>query len=165
MHLPRHMVQAGGHHLPLLRCGQRCCASNTGLRLSHFAELLITDFGSVQPQRLFCTAAQRTPGPPCCLQLPSIWGVITLQTAMADWQVHQRHPGAQQPGGGVEWYASSSGAAQYGAGSYGYEMPASGGGGGAAYGSFEDEAPLLEGLRACWLVEHDLAVLLLLLYS
>ncbi|PRW51047.1 YIPF5-like protein [Chlorella sorokiniana] len=65
---------------------------------------------------------------------------------MTDWQVHQRHPTAQQPGGGVEWYASSTGAAQYGAGSYGYEMPASGGGGGAAYGSFEDEAPLLEEL-------------------
>lgn len=84
---------------------------------------------------------------------------------MADWQVHQRHPAAQQPGGGVEWYASSTGAAQYGAGSYGYEMPGGGGGGGAAYGSFEDEAPLLEGLRASWLVAGYLEVVLALVIA
>lgn len=79
--------------------------------------------------------------------------------------MHQRHPAAQQQGGGVEWYASSSGAAQYGAGSYGYEMPASGGGGGAAYGSFENEAPLLEGLRACCLTDREQKAPLVLLIA
>lgn len=70
---------------------------------------------------------------------------------MAEWHVsgygQQRHPvQPQQPAaGGVEWY-SGTGAAQYGASStYNYDAPVGAQGGGAAYGSFEDEAPLLEG--------------------
>lgn len=69
--------------------------------------------------------------------------------AMAEWHVsapyqQQRHPAAQGgPAGGVEWYSAGT-SAQYGASSYGgYDMSAAQSG--AAYGSFEDEPPLLEG--------------------
>ncbi|KAL4441443.1 hypothetical protein ABPG77_001947 [Micractinium sp. CCAP 211/92] len=71
---------------------------------------------------------------------------------MAEWHVsaqyqQQRHPAAQggpAGAGGVEWYSAGSNA-QYGASSYGgYDVSASQSG--AAYGSFEDEPPLLEEL-------------------
>ena len=48
----------------------------------------------------------------------------------------------------VEWY-SPAGQQQYATyGGYDNSYQSSGGGGGA-YGSFEDEAPLLEGTRVC----------------
>lgn len=70
---------------------------------------------------------------------------------MSEWHVsapyqQQRHNAvpAQPAGSGVEWY--SGGAQQYASTSYGSTYGgAQGGQGGAAYGSFEDEAPLLEG--------------------
>lgn len=68
---------------------------------------------------------------------------------MAEWHVsgpyqQQQHTGVPaQSGGGPEWY-SAGGASQYSATSYSYET-SRGTQGGAAYGSFEDEAPLLEG--------------------
>ena len=73
---------------------------------------------------------------------------------MAEWhlsgQYAQQRP--QQPaagggaGGAPEWY-SSGGTYAASSSSYSYEAPGVGGrgAGGAAYGSFEEEAPLLEG--------------------
>ncbi|PSC76290.1 integral membrane Yip1-family isoform B [Micractinium conductrix] len=66
---------------------------------------------------------------------------------MTEWHVsgqysQQRHPAAG-PAGGVEWYSAGAGQ-QYGASTYSYDMP--GGQGGAAFGSFDDEPPLLEEL-------------------
>lgn len=74
---------------------------------------------------------------------------------MAEWHVsaqyhQQRHPQAAPAAqGGPEWYSGGPSAASYGGSSYSYDMPGGGQSGGAAYGSFEDEAPLLEGERAC----------------
>jgi hypothetical protein len=68
---------------------------------------------------------------------------------MSEWHVsapfqQQRHTaGGAQAGGAPEWY-NAGGAGQYAATSYSYDMPR-GGQSGAAYGSFEDEPPLLEG--------------------
>lgn len=70
---------------------------------------------------------------------------------MSEWNVPGPYQQQQRPvapgqpagaGSGVEWY--SGGAQQYAATSYSYEVPR-GGRSAAAYGSFEDEAPLLEG--------------------
>lgn len=71
---------------------------------------------------------------------------------MAEWHVsgqyqQQRHPAVapQAGGGGVEWYSAGAGS-QYAASSYSYDVP--GAQSAAAFGSFEEEPPLLEGEHA-----------------
>ena len=162
MSLDSHRVQmqasrrsSNPHLLPLpdvpplrRRCAAPACNA-TAIRASQACVItLINPSSSALPlQPLPCNSDRALV---CSRRSARHLASIARGSAMAEWQVHQRHPGGQQPGGGgVEWYSSGA-AAQYGASSYGYDMPAGGGGGGAAYGSFEDEAPLLEGLRACW---------------
>lgn len=74
---------------------------------------------------------------------------------MAEWHAsgyaQQRHNAGQSGGGGVEWYSGGGSQAYSATGSsYNYDVPGgAGGAGGAAYGSFEAEAPLLEGEARC----------------
>ena len=67
---------------------------------------------------------------------------------MAEYAHPQRGPSstqyAAQPAPNVEWYSSSS-QQQYASSNYAYEQHNYASSSGAAYGTFEDEAPLLEG--------------------
>ena len=71
---------------------------------------------------------------------------------MSEFHLSQSRPyQPQQPN--VEWY--SAGSSQYGPSSYGSAYGPASNTGGGAYGSFEDEPPLLEGAvawndRAAW---------------
>jgi hypothetical protein len=65
---------------------------------------------------------------------------------MSEWAVPAQYPQQRQMAAQPEWY-SAGGTAQYASTSYNsYDMPGGGQSSGAAYGSFEDEAPLLEGV-------------------